>query len=105
MTGQGRPRQHKIIRWEAPEPADERRGGYERLTRPGPWDDVTYELKCRPGEWALILRDRSSARGLVTQINKGQLSDFQPIGHWEATGRGSYNRRRVYCRYIGPEVL
>jgi hypothetical protein len=104
MSRVGRPRkQHQIVRWEAPEPAKDR-GGYERYRAVGPWDTVAYELKCRRGEWALILQDRSSTRGLVTQINKGQLADFLPVGHWEATGRGSGSARRVYCRYIGPEV-
>jgi len=67
------------------------------------WDEVAAALVERPGEWALIATVRSPTTG--TQIRRGELKAFRPMGAFETTVRvnDSDGRRRwdLYVRYVG----
>lgn len=68
------------------------------------WTLVASELRARPGEWAIVDRNATVARG--TAIKKGRIEAFQPAGSFEATMRGNGDGRyTVYARYVGhPRV-
>lgn len=99
----------KIVFTDPPNP--ERRGGHSKH----PWQQIADQLRERPGEWALCLRDMydSSASG----IRLGRNAAF-PKGHFDARAvrptdrnldvpRGQEGRKKaifdLYIRYIPEE--
>lgn len=45
-----------------------------------PWDSIAEQLKARPGEWALCLRD---IHVHATNIRHGKIKAFQPAGAFQ----------------------
>jgi hypothetical protein len=46
-----------------------------------PWEQIAEQLRARPNEWALCLRDVASPSA---NIRKGRIKAFQPAGAFEA---------------------
>lgn len=83
--------------WETPPP----KGRREPLID---WYAVAAELKKRPGQWALVLKD--VARQNVNRVHSGDNKAFRD-GVYEARARniGTYDKPGngdLYIRYIGP---
>jgi len=69
-----------------------------------PWDSIAEQVKQRPGEWALCLRNIYVT---ATQITRGTIKAFRPVGAFEARTvqthqRDEYGRPLVdlYIRYV-----
>jgi hypothetical protein len=73
-----------------------------------PWGLIAEQLKARPNEWALCLREVVVS---ANQINAGQLNAFKPKGTFKArtisTGKKDEKGRvlvDLYVMYVGePE--
>ena len=79
--------------------------------RPGkslhPWNDIAEQLKARPGEWALCLRNVYVS---ATGINSAHINAFKPRGAFRArtvsTGKKDDDGHLLvdlYIMYLGTE--
>lgn len=65
------------------------------------WDDITAQLKAKPGEWAIIEAEgakgtNSAAQATSRNIRNGRIKGIEP-GEFDAVTRGSV----VYACYKG----
>lgn len=67
------------------------------------WEAIAQELRTRPGQWAMIARDKTTET--ATRIKNGTLVSFRPAGSFEArtVGRKNASAQRcdIYARYVG----
>ena len=82
------------LEWEDPEP---------KQHKGSKWDPVARMLKAHPGKWACL--GRGMPTSVVTDINKGTLKCWRPVGAFEATTRNHSERwiADVYARYVGDD--
>lgn len=80
------------------------------ITKPQkhPWDEIAEQLKARPGEWALCLRDIYVR---AEQITRGTNKAFQPVGAFQARTVQTHNRDEkgrplvdLYIKYAPTEL-
>ena len=80
--------------------------------RPGvsqhPWKEIAEQLRERPGEWALCLKEVVVS---ANQINSGSNVSFRPKGAFRArtvgTGKKDEKGRQLvdlYIKYVGDEA-
>lgn len=95
-----------------PPPGPRRRGASKH-----PWYDIAEQLKARPGEWALCLRDMHDSA--ASAIRLGKLGAF-PLGQFDARAVRPTDRHQdvvttskdgrkqpifdLYIRYVGHET-
>ncbi len=72
-----------------------------------PWDSIAEQVRARPGQWALCLRNIYVT---VSQITAGRNKAF-PVGQFEArtvqTGHRDESGRALvdlYVKYVGPST-
>lgn len=89
-----------VIRWERPpDPVKKARRGAGR-----PWAAVAYQLRQRPGQWALIDEDANSrAPGVAHRINNAAVSWFAPAGSFLAVQRTVGGSVCIYAVYLGED--
>lgn len=75
------------IEWVDPPPATEK----------SPYDAFAAKLKERPGDWAILSRNRKSPHTLASNIKKGRYKAFRPAGAYDALSREGV----VYACYLG----
>jgi hypothetical protein len=76
------------------------RSGPRSKTRRPKHYSIARQLKARPGEWALIFRDRTVSTPGV--IRKGGMVAFRPAGAFEAVSRSNGKGKvDVYAKYVG----
>jgi hypothetical protein len=73
-----------------------------------PWEVIAEQLKQRPGEWALCLRDISIQ---PRQISGGRVKAFRPAGAFQARTVQTHRRDDMgrplvdlYIKYVGKET-
>lgn len=69
---------------------------------PKRWSLIAAELRSRPGEWALVAENATTAT--TTYINQGRITAFRPAGAFEARSVLDPRTRRaakVFARYVG----
>lgn len=66
-----------------------------------PWEEIVEQLKARPGEWALCLRDIAVA---PSQVTRGHIKAFRPAGDFQSrtvqTHKRDENGRPLVDLYI-----
>lgn len=67
------------------------------------WDNITAQLKAKPGDWAIIEAEgakgtNSAAQATSRNIRNGRIKGIAP-GEYDSVTRGSV----VYARYIGKK--
>lgn len=70
-----------------------------------PWEPIAEQLRQRPGEWALCLRD---VYVNANAINTGKINAFKPAGAFTARTVQTHKRDHrarplvdVYIKYLG----
>lgn len=87
-----------VIRWE--EPPGATYGGPGKGKPIVAHDLIAFQLRSRPGEWALIVEGDPHG-SLASTINKGRLRAYVPAGSFEAVRRTVDGGQNVYARYVG----
>lgn len=68
------------------------------------YDEIAAQLKARPGQWALCLKNKNAAT--AHHIKRGTFTAFRPAGSFDAAARGTNKKERnshdIYIRYVGP---
>jgi hypothetical protein len=84
------------IRFDAPAPAIPRKAERAEFVR---------KLKEAPDEWALLGKTGTMGSGtsLAWMIRNGHksMSDFLPVGSFEAEARTLLGEHRIYVKYVG----
>lgn len=66
-------------------------------------DAITAKLRQRPGEWALVLRNKWPS--VASSMRQGKLASYRPTGAYEvATRARNKGRVDIYARYVGEPV-
>lgn len=89
-----------VIRWE--EPPCSTPGGPGKSKPIIAHDLIAYQLRSRPGEWALVVE--GAAHGaLASTICRGGLRAYAPAGTFKAVSRTVGPGQNIYARYVGED--
>lgn len=87
-----------VIRWEDPPPSY---AGCKGENKPVISHElIAFQLRQRPGSWALI-HELKRSPALPTEINQGKQRAYRPAGAYESVSRQVDGMFRIYARYVG----
>lgn len=85
-----------VLRWEDPPPTEHTTAGPRRLN----WQLMSLQLRCRPGEWA-VLDEGPKSHLAQCRINGGLVRWWLPAGSFKARMRTIRGVKTLYACYVG----
>lgn len=72
-----------------------------------PWEEIAAQLKTRPNQWALVLRDMPNPQ--VAAIKRGTYQAFRPAGAFDARAVrtadvNDQRRHDLYIKFLGDDA-